>query len=85
MTHVVGLDEVAGEDLAGTDTTVVGTLGRGVAALGPLERPAVRVEERVLLLKTEPGDVLQDAWKKKASVTVARRKGTEDDTSDSQP
>lgn len=52
---VVGLDEVTGKDLAGTDTTVVGALGTGETVLGPAVDLAVVVEESVLLLETEPG------------------------------
>ena len=52
---VVSLDEVTGEDLAGTGTTVVRTLGAGETALGPAVRAIVHVKERVLLFETEPG------------------------------
>lgn len=51
---VVGVDDVAAEDLAGADTAVVGALGPGEAVLGPAIGPAVDVEERVLLLEAEP-------------------------------
>ena len=52
--HVVSLDEIAAEDSTGTDTTVVRTLRSGESVLGPAERPAVDIEEGVLLLETEP-------------------------------
>jgi hypothetical protein len=52
--HVVSLDEITAEDLAGADTTVVRALRSGESVLGPAERPAVDIEEGVLLLKTEP-------------------------------
>lgn len=52
--HVVSLDEITAEDSAGTDTTVVGALRSGESVLGPAERPAVDIEEGVLLLETEP-------------------------------
>ena len=55
---VVGLDNVSAEDLAGTDTAVVGTLRSREPVLGPAVRPAGRVEESVLLLETEPELVL---------------------------
>lgn len=52
---VVGLDDVTLDDLASTDTAVVGTLGRREAVPGPAVGAVVEVEERVLLLQTEPG------------------------------
>ena len=52
--HVVSLDEITAEDFAGTDTTVVRALRSGETVLGPAERPAVDIEEGVLLLETEP-------------------------------
>lgn len=51
---VVSLDNVSAEDLAGTDTTVVRTLGSREAVLGPAIWPSGGVEESVLLLETEP-------------------------------
>ena len=54
-TYVVGLDEIAGKDLAGTDTTVVRALGSGETVLGPTKDLSVGVKEGVLLLETEPG------------------------------
>ena len=41
-----------------TSTAVVGALGTGETALGPAVRRAVHVEEGVLLLETEPGDLV---------------------------
>lgn len=55
---VVCLDNVSAKDLARSDTTVVWTLGSGETALGPAIWPALKVEERVLLLETEPELVL---------------------------
>lgn len=55
---VVGLDDVALDDLAGANTAVVGALGRGEAVLGPAVGTVVEVEQSVLLLKTEPGLVV---------------------------
>lgn len=52
------LDNVSAKDLARSDTTVVWTLGSGETALGPAIWPALEVEERVLLLETEPELVL---------------------------
>lgn len=52
--HVVSLDDVTAEDLAGTDTTVVRALGSGETVLGPAEWPAIDIEKSVLLLETEP-------------------------------
>lgn len=52
------LDNVSAKDLARSDTTVVWTLGSGETALGPTIWPALEVEERVLLLETEPELVL---------------------------
>lgn len=51
---VVCLDNVTAEDLSGTDTAVVRTLGSGETVLGPAVRPAVNVKESVLLLKAKP-------------------------------
>jgi hypothetical protein len=51
---VVRLNDVTAEDLAGADTTVVWTLRGGESVLGPSIRPALRVEECVFLLETEP-------------------------------
>lgn len=51
---VVSLDDVTAVDLAGTDTTVVRTLGTGETTTGPAVGPAISTEEGVLLLKTEP-------------------------------
>lgn len=55
---VVSLDNVTAEDLAGTHTAVVRTLGRRETVLGPAIRPALEVEEGVLLLEAEPELVL---------------------------
>lgn len=55
---VVGLDDVTAEDLAGTDTAVVGALGSGETVLGPAIWPAGDVEEGVFLLKAEPDVVV---------------------------
>jgi hypothetical protein len=55
---VVGVDNVALDDLAGADTAVVWPLGGGEAVCGPAVRPVVEVEKCVLLLETEPGLVL---------------------------
>lgn len=51
---VVRLDNVAAVDLAGADAAVVRALGTGEAALGPAVWPAVRTQQRVFLLETEP-------------------------------
>ena len=55
---IVSLDDVAAEDLARADATVVGALGAGEAALGPAVDVVVLVKQRVLLLEAEPGLVL---------------------------
>lgn len=55
---VVGLDEVAGKHLAGSDTAVVGALGTRETALWPSEWSVIGVEESVLLLETEPRDLV---------------------------
>ena len=52
--HVVSLDEITAEDLTSADTTVVWALGSGESVLGPAIRPAIDIEEGVLLLETEP-------------------------------
>ena len=51
---VVSLDDITAVDLAGTDTTVVRTLGTGETATGPAVGPPIGTEESVLLLQTEP-------------------------------
>lgn len=51
---VVSLDDVTAVDLAGTNTTVVRTLGTGETTTGPSVRPAISAEEGVFLLQTEP-------------------------------
>ena len=51
---VVGLDDVTAVHLAGSNTTVVGALGAGEAALGPAVWPSVGAKQRVLLLQTKP-------------------------------
>lgn len=53
-TYVVGLDEITGKDLSGTDTTVVWTLGTWETHLGPTEWLSIGIKESVLLLETEP-------------------------------
>jgi len=55
---VVGLNQVTSDDITGAGTTVVRSLRARETALGPAERPIVKVEEGVLLLKAEPGNVL---------------------------
>ena len=55
---VVGLDNVSGKHLAGTNTTVVRTLGGGEASLGPADGVIALVEHGVLLLDSEPDDLL---------------------------
>lgn len=54
----MGLDQISGKDLSSSNSTVVGTLGTGVTTLGPVKRPAIGIEEGVLLLESEPGLVL---------------------------
>lgn len=51
---VVSLNNVAHDNLAGTDTAVVRALRSRETAVGPAKRTVVQVEEGVLLLKTEP-------------------------------
>lgn len=51
---VVGLDQVTGKDLAGTDTTVVRTLWGRETAFRPAVRGAISVKKSVLLFDTEP-------------------------------
>lgn len=55
---VVGLNNVSSKDLAGSDTTVVGALGSGETALGPSDGVIALVEHGVLLLDSEPDDLL---------------------------
>lgn len=50
----MGLDEITGENSAGTDTTVVRTLGTGETHLGPTKDLSIGVKQGVLLLETEP-------------------------------
>lgn len=52
---VVGLDDISQNDLTGSDTTVVGTLGGGETGLGPAEGAVIKVQKCVFLLETEPG------------------------------
>lgn len=49
------LDEISSKDLAGTDTTVIRTLGTGETHLGPTVDLSIGVKQSVLLLETEPG------------------------------
>lgn len=58
LAYVVSLDEITSKDLAGSNSTVVRTLGSGEPTLGPTVRSTIRVEESVLLLESEPGFVL---------------------------
>jgi len=51
---VVGLDEISCENLAGTVSAVVRALGSGETVLGPAVRPALSIQQGVLLLETEP-------------------------------
>jgi hypothetical protein len=51
---VVSFDNVTAVDLAGTHTTVVGTLSARVTSLRPTIWPAVRTEKSVFLLQAEP-------------------------------
>jgi hypothetical protein len=67
---VVSLDDVTAEDLAGTDTAVVGALGSREAVLGPAVRPAVDVEEGVLLLEAKPDVVLLVLAKHNGSIVA---------------
>ena len=55
---VVGVDDVALDNLASTDTAVVWPLGSGEAVCGPAIRPVVEVEKGVLLFETEPRNVI---------------------------
>lgn len=57
---VVRLDEITGVHLAGTDTTVVRTLGSGEPLLGPSVRVSIGIEQGVFLLETEPGFLVGD-------------------------
>ena len=53
---VVGVGDVAAVRAVGADRAVVGALGHRVAVgLRPAERPAVSVQQAVLLLQAEPG------------------------------
>lgn len=55
---VVSFDDVTHDNLASTDTAVVGALRSRVTVLGPAIGTVVEVEQGVLLLKTEPRLVL---------------------------
>ena len=66
----MSLDQISSKDLSLSNTTVVGSLRSRVSSLGPSKRPSIGVEQRVLLLETEPGDVLM---KGKASFESAER------------
>lgn len=55
---VVSIYDVTAKDLAGTVTAVVRSLGSRETVLGPAVRPAVEVENGVLLLQAEPQLVL---------------------------
>lgn len=51
---VMCLDDIAAEDLAGADTTVIWALWSRVTIYWPSIRPVGHVEKGILLLKTEP-------------------------------
>ena len=72
----MSLNDIALDDLAGTNTAVVGTLRSGVPVLGPAVGAVVEVEESVLLLETEPGVVVgMSAHELGALVTVVELVG----------
>lgn len=48
------LDDIPLDDLAGTNTAVIRSLGSREAILGPAERPVLKVEEGVFLLEAKP-------------------------------
>jgi hypothetical protein len=55
---VVSLNDVTAVDLAGTDTAVVRALRTGETALGPAVGLVIEIEQGVLLLETEPRNLL---------------------------
>ncbi|KAI3479577.1 hypothetical protein L1887_58390 [Cichorium endivia] len=67
---VVGLDEVTGEDLAGTGTAVVGTLGAGETALGPA-RPGHDLVALVAVVRLVGGAVVVVALGENNDVVTA--------------
>ena len=50
----MGLDDITAENLAGTNTAVIRSLGSGVTVHGPAVRAVRHIEQGVLLLETEP-------------------------------
>jgi hypothetical protein len=72
----MGLDNVTAEHLAGTDTTIVGTLSTRETPVWPAIWPAGRAKECVLLLETEPevlrGVVLHEFGSLMAVVELVR-------------
>ena len=59
----MSLDQVAAKGIVGANATKILALRLRVAALGPAERPAVKVQNAVLLLEAEPRIVLPHALK----------------------
>lgn len=55
---VVGLDDITAVDVSGTDGAIVWTLWAWETTLWPAIWPSIGVKESVLLLKTEPWDVV---------------------------
>jgi len=53
---VVGFDEIAGENFAGTSTTVIRALGAWETAFRPTIGSTVNIEQSIFLLETEPRD-----------------------------
>ncbi|KAH7006745.1 hypothetical protein B0J12DRAFT_539447, partial [Macrophomina phaseolina] len=51
---IVRLDDIAAEGLAGAGAAVVGTLRAGKTTLRPATRPAIEIEQSILLLETKP-------------------------------
>jgi hypothetical protein len=55
---IVGFDQIAGNDPSGTSTTVIRSLRARETTFGPAVRPIVDIEKGVLLLETEPGNMI---------------------------
>lgn len=74
---VVSLDDLAADHLIGADAAVIGALRTGEAVLRPTKRPAIEIQESVLLLDAEPGILVLDGFHRlvrNASLVRLRRR-----------
>lgn len=57
---IVSLDDLTTDHFVGANAAIIGALRAREAVLGPTKRPAIEIQQSVLLLDTKPGILILD-------------------------